>query len=365
MYGVTNIICNSEKNNLTTKPLLSPLSLINHLSYNVPTNIKKMTKIEDNNFNIPKMSEYDKIRTINYRVSQLKQMCKRYGQKLSGNKSVLQYRIYNYLRLSYSACKIQNMIKKNFIKHYNNLKGPAKFRRDLCVNDTDFFTMDDIKEIPHKLFISIMDDDDKKIYGFNVNSLHTLYCKNKEVKNPYNRKVLPAYIMTIIKKMITYSKFTGDEIILEKVEDDLTPLQRIDMRTLQIFQKMDMLGHYTELEWFTSLDKPKIIGFIRHISDIWYYRAQLSLDTKKSICPPRGDPFNMIPIGYNYSIVQYPITTLKRFALTIMEKMILYGVTEDDKYLGSSLVLCAVTLVSDRAAIALPGLYESVSVPTE
>lgn len=365
MNGVSNVMCNVEKSNCIIKPPLSPASLFKYLSCDIPTTSKKKLKITDDNFKVPKLSEYNKITTCNYRVSQLKQICKTYKQKMSGNKTELLYRIYNYLRLSYSAVKIQNMVKKFFIYRYNALKGPARFKRELCVNDTDFFTMDDIKEIPYKLFISIMDDDDNKIYGFNVNSLHTLYCKNKDVKNPYNRKSLPDSVMTIIKKMIIYSKFTRDEIVLEKVEDDLTPLQRIDMRTLQIFQKMDMLGHYTDIEWFKCLDKPKLIQFIRHISDIWYYRAQLSSDTKKSICPPTGNPFYTIPMGYNYSIVQYPITTLKRFALTIMEKMILYGVTNDDKYLGSSLVLCALTLVNPTAAEALPLLFESVSEPTE
>lgn len=321
----------SKEKNCIFKLPLSPQSLIKKLSKEIPSLQKKKMKVSDSNFVVPQLEEYNHIANYNYRVSQLKIMCRHYGQKITGNKTELQGRLYNYLRLSSSIVKIQRLVKLYFLRKYNVLKGPAKFNRGLCVNDTDFFSMDEIKEIPYKLFVSIMDDDDNIIYGFNINSLYSLLTKNKEAKNPYNRKNLPNYTMNVVNKLIKYSRIVGDEIVLEKVEEDLTPLQRIDMRTFQIFQKMDMLGHYTDITWFNSLNRLKLIRFIREISDIWHFRAQLSPRAKLDICPHSGNPFQTVPIGYQHNILSYPLNSLKRISLTIMEKMILYGVSEHDR----------------------------------
>ena len=355
----------SKEKNCIFKLPLTPKSLIKKLSKEIPSIQNKKMKVSDSNFVVPQFEEYTCIEKYNYSVSQLKIMCRHYGRKITGVKSELRGRLYNYLRLSNSVVKIQRLVKLYFLRKYNTLKGPAKFNRGMCVNDTDFFSMDDIKDISYKLFVSIMDEDDNIVYGFNINSLYSLLTKNKEAKNPYNRKKLPNYTMRVVNKLIKYSRFVGDKIVLEKVEEDLTPLQRIDMRIFQIFQKMDMLGHYTDIMWFNNLDRLMLIKFIREISDIWHFRAQLSPRAKLDICPHSGNPFQTVPIGYQHNILSYPLNSLKRISLTIMEKMILYGISEHDQYLGSSYVLCALTLVNPEAAEALPILYESVSVPSE
>ena len=54
------------------------------------------------------------------------------------------------------------------------------------------------------------------------------------------------------------------------------------------------------------------------------------------------------------------IDMLKSKALTIMEKMVNTGVNNESKYLGSTYVLCSLTLVSKEAASSMPWLYESV-----
>ena len=352
---------NSKKQNYVIPVPLSPGSLIKCLSHEPPKRDKneKKLKITDSNFIIPKPEECSILLQYNYRVSQLKTICRFYSQKVSGNKPELLNRIYNYLRLSKDAIKIQRCVKLYLLHKYNMLKGPARYNRVLCVNDTDFFSMDDIAKIPYQLFVSFMDTDNI-IYGFNINSLHVLFKKDKGAKNPYNRKDFPKYVVTIVAKLLKLSKVVNDKIVLEKVEEDLTPKQRIEMRTLNVFQSMDMLNHYTDILWFSSLERRELIRFIRHMTDIWLFRAELSLQAKQEISPPHGDPFRTVPVSLQYNILNYTTDTLKRISLTIMENMVLYGINDASKYLGSTYVLCALTLVNANAAVSLPSLYAAV-----
>ena len=77
----------------------------------VPDVPKKAPKVTEANFFIPKVDEYDLIVTKNYKVAQLKKICKFYNLKVSGKKSQLISQLYSYLFLSKYALVIQKMIK--------------------------------------------------------------------------------------------------------------------------------------------------------------------------------------------------------------------------------------------------------------
>jgi hypothetical protein len=55
------------------------------------------------------------------------------------------------------------------------------------------------------------------------------------------------------------------------------------------------------------------------------------------------------------------INILKSTILNIIDKLINYGINRDYKYLGSSYVLAALTLVNSNAANSIPWLYQSVA----
>ena len=122
---------------------------------------------------------------------------------------------------------------------------------------------------------------------------------------------------------------------------------------------MDSLGNYTNYEWFSQLEKPSLVKFIKEIYDIWDYRANLDFSVKENICPPYGTPFlgiNMLNLSSN------DIEIIKLFAIRIMEQLIKTGINRESRCLGSNYVLCALTLVNPLAAEALPWLYYSVSL---
>lgn len=320
-------------------------------------------KISDNNFIIPKEEEYNFLVCKNYRVSQLKTICRKYGLKVSGNKEQLKYRIYNYLRLSVTARKIQKIMKTNFIQKYNLKHGPARLNRGLCVNETDFYTMDKLTEVSYDNFYSFTDVD-SRIYGFDILSIYKMFSKNNTVANPYNRKEIPSFVRKeirfLIKKNNIYRRVAngGEEIVIEEVsQSPLTERQKIELRTLEVFQKMDQLDNITNTEWFLTLGRPQIIRFIRSLADIWHHRAELSLLKQREICPPYGNPFRIINL---YGLSAISTETLQRISLSLMEKMVVTGVDRDSKCLGSYYVLCALTLVNENAALSLPWLYQSV-----
>ena len=321
---------------------------------------KKRKKISNDDFQILQFSEYNNILNKNYNVQQLKKICKHYKQKSSGNKKELNMTCYNILRLSYYANKIQSNFRGHLVRYLKKLRGPAYINRN-CTNGTDFFTLEDIKEIPDHQFYSYKDEDGF-VYGFDICSLYNMVVIEKmERKNPYNRKDFPCNLMDNLKSISQISKMLGYKlnIIIDNSIDDLSPEKKIELKTLDIFQKIDELGFITNPQWFLTLSRGLLRSFLRELIDIWNYRAQLSTETKRKVEPQRGNPF------YNYNItliLSQDKPQIQKKLLEIIEIFITRGETREDRALGVYYVLGALTMVSNNAANSLPWLYESFAL---
>tara|TARA_B100000989_G_C19500130_1_gene453862 strand:+ start:245 stop:1345 length:1101 start_codon:yes stop_codon:yes gene_type:complete len=329
---------------------------------NKPIQIRKpRIKIDESEFNILNYKEYENILNINYNLNQLKSIAKHYRQKLTGNKDELKKRLYNYLFYSFNVIKIQKITRTYFIKKYIKLHGPGFLNKDLCTNDKDFCTLDNIKEIPYNQFFSFKDSDDF-IYAFDIYSLYNLYVKNKSsIENPFSTKPIHKDILNNLKKFIKLSKLLKIDIKINFEELEITDeIQRIDMKILTLFQEMDSLGNYTSISWFNNLNKMELIIFLKELIDIWEYRANLSILIKRQICPPFGNPFRKLNININ-NIHSYNTITIKKNILYVLEELITKGIDNDSKSLGSYYILSALTLVSNDAAESMPWLYESVN----
>ena len=132
-----------------------------------------------------------------------------------------------------------------------------------------------------------------------------------------------------------------------------------DLRVLDLFQFINSLGNYSEPSWFSDLNRLQLIRFMRELVDIWNYRAQLTHETKRSICPPNGDPF--LNINFYYISNDMDMNKLKKYILSILEKLVYLGIDNDSKSLGAYYVLAGLTLVNTNAATSLPWLYQSVA----
>ena len=322
---------------------------------------KSKVKISDDDFVIPGLSEYSNLLNINYNIQQLKKISKEHLIRTPGNKDELKKRIYNNMYYSYFCIYIQKIVRKILIKNYITLHGPGFYNRKRCTNDCDFATLDELKCIPYTQFFSF-EDEDKFIYAYDILSIYNLYIRNKtQVHNPFSTKLIDKQVYYNMMSFIKYSKMLNIKINIcyESVEK-MNDSRKLEMKILSLFQHMDSLGNYTNMTWLTSLNKYQLVKFIRELADLWHYRANLSQDVKREICPPFGNPFRSLNININ-SIHNYSFPIIKKNVVTIIEEFITKGINNDSKSLGSYYILSCLTLVNESAAEALPWLYESVN----
>ena len=331
--------------------------------------IKNKIKIDDSNVIIPNIKNYYEITKYNYNVQQLKNFAKKYNLKIGGNKKELTTRLFTFLHLSSYIIKIQKIYRGHLQRKYNLIQGPGSKNRNLCTNNTDFITMEELKNLDQHQFFSYMDEDGF-IYGFDIASIYNVIFKNGIVKNghktcggqnPYNRIFFSDKVIKNIKIFIRLSKLLHFDFNLV-IEDDLSNIPNekiIELRALKLFQEINALGNYSDASWFLSLNRNQLVKFIRELVDIWQYRAQLSFSVKRNICPPIGDPFRNLSFSYISS--EPDLNNVKKVLLEVLEKLVFLGIDHDSKSLGAYYVLGALTIVNETAAIALPWLYQSVN----
>ena len=135
----------------------------------------------------------------------------------------------------------------------------------------------------------------------------------------------------------------------------------IEGRIKEIFNTIDSHGNYTCSSWFTDLNNRQLVKFIKELQDIWCYRAQLTEETKRNICPPHGNPFRSSYITHRpIQLLNINDTFLQKFTIEVIENMINHSIDRDSSALGCLYVLGALTLVSPDAANSLSWLYQSV-----
>jgi hypothetical protein len=331
-------------------------------------NEKKKSNV--NEFIMPTRESYSMLLSQNYTVKQLKEIANHHKIKLRGTivKAEILSRIYNYFKLYDNAFTIQKAWRRYLFRQYNKLRGPARYNRALCVNDTDFFTMDELKDISYSQFFSFKDIDNT-IYGFDIMSIYNLFDKGYvKATNPYNRNDFPRLVKKNMMKIIWLSHLFKDPLHLNMANsnDDpnnndivmLPPILTLETRIINLFHDIDLLGNYTNSSWFLELSQPQLVRFILELNDIWSYRAGLTEELKNNICPNNHrDLFRML---YVVDIRVASVAILREISLNTAERLVNDGVSREYRCLGANYVLCALTMVNSGAAEALPWLYQSV-----
>ena len=327
------------------------------------TKTTKITKVTKKREELS-INNYDTLLVVKYKIDELKKLCAVYKLSRGGNKDELTKRLYEYCKNSAGPLKIQKVFRGFLNRKLHKLQGPALMNRKICTNDTDFFTMDDMIEIPVTQFYSYKDDDDF-VYGFNIVSLYNLIKKEGVcAKNPYNRSEIDNKVKENVTSMIRISRVLKIPIEIEIKNEVIDPAKRMELKILELFQTINSYGNYANSEWFSELSRNSHIRFARELVDIWNYRALLTVAKKVEICPPHGNPFLGTPyyvnIASNAVLNNISIETLVKYNVQIIENLVKSAVDIDNKMLGTFYVLSALTLVSQSARDAMPWLYDAV-----
>lgn len=317
-------------------------------------NKMKKQKVSDEDMQIPEISQEDMLLKNNYNLQQLKTIAKHYKLKVTGNKQQLNIRIYTFLCLSFFAINIQKVFRGHLQRTFNHLRGPGWKNKNACTNSMDFLSMDMISELPNSQFFSYKDKDGF-IYAFDTISMYNLICKTS-AKNPYNRNDIPSIVIRDFGHLLRIGRILKCRPITQiktcEESETLSETKYIELKIVDVFQKIDALGNYTNPKWFMDLTSFEIFRFIRFLLDIWQYRAHLSEEMKRTICPPHGFPFGRFDFPNDLDV-------MRKKALNVMEKMVTSAVDKDNQCLGAYFVLGALTLVNYEAANAMPHLYHA------
>ena len=157
--------------------------------------------------------------------------------------------------------------------------------------------------------------------------------KNIRAVNPYTNKPLSPIILDNLKKIIKYNKIFKIKIDLHINTDDC-PInkQHLELRVLSLFQVMDSLDNYTQINWLLDLDKRLLLRFVRELYDIWTYRANLDQNIKREICPPLGNPFRNVNLN---QLSNLTYNNLLKTILNIIDPLVKDGINRDSQTLGT------------------------------
>ena len=358
-----------------------------------------------------------------YKIPQLKDAIKKYKLPLTGSKTVLITRLTDYFHKIKNAILIQKTFRRHMVRLSFRIRGPAYKNKRLCVNDTDFVTMEPLEEITMENFFSYQDNKNF-IYGFNISSLIQIFKKNLNNKNniinPYNREKMTgdviANVITLYRiAYIIYPEFraenegfisnnrirrynvhtlqnyntsnatdndetlqTNERVIMSRIyrprlianyttnQDNYIRYNKIQQMRLQpIQQRINEL--FIEVDQLGNYTRCEWFSSLNLRSYQRLYRCLYEIWTYRSGLTnemkiricPFHGPFDGI-FNHPPQANELTLEQTKMACLIVFENLVYSGIDEDHRKIGCFHALSALTVVSPGARDAMPWLYESV-----
>ena len=338
------------------------------------------------------------------KIPQLNSKLKAYRMKISGSKKVLIDRINEYIEKCSRSIIIQRVFRGHISRRSINMRGEGFRERTNCVNENDFYSLEPLNEIDSKYFFSFTSN--KFTYGCNIISFLYLLNNKTIVKNPYNRdnitieviqqilqlyrliKILygfpkdvpeinPNILLAIHTNLIENARIRGALIPTAShtntnqnaiISNEIILDRQLKLRTMrakpflprvrELFMEIDLLGNYTQPEWFFNLELRDYIRLYRTLYEIWSFRGQLSREMKCKICI-LDDPFNEVH-RERIHLNEAAFEIVRDTCLKVIENMVYCGADDEYRKIGTLHALSGLTVVSNGARNALPWLYESL-----
>jgi hypothetical protein len=253
--------------------------------------------------------------------------------------------------------------------------------RQICANTTDFYTMDDISEIPDKFFISIKCETDGGIhyYGFDIRSINDLIENTRKsgndiIINPYTRVPFTPANLEEIARMnkqlaaamvdsgidtetgLPRSPHLSNKFEMAAGIMRMTDEQLFNLRVVQIFGYMDELGFTTSTDWFTRLTRKQYVNYFEILRVFWLMR--MTEESRENIVPPPNTRIFVPSLMTQWEIANRnrKIDRIRKILIDIIEILVHSVTNRDTRTQGAMVVLSALTYVSDEAAVANPAL---------
>jgi hypothetical protein len=235
-------------------------------------------------------------------------------------------------------------------------QGPVRWQRSISTNETDFYSMETICSLSGEYVFSFVENA-KCAYAFDVRSLSTLLEKTEQCQNPYTREPLTESVLAKAKKFIRWSRKKGVDTRWVPIEPE-SPDIRFKLKVTDLFQKIDELNYYTNPEWFLGMDIDDQRCFYVELYDIWFHRADLSPEMRKTIIPDPAHPFKY---NINEIVAQKNMDFLRKLNMDMIRMFISAAAERSDRILGAMYVVTVMTLVSRQCRSMYPWLYESAT----
>lgn len=325
----------------------------------------------------------------------LKGVCREFKLRVMGKKGELVERIVNNYERMLAGIVLHTRLKRALAVEWMSLHGPALFDKKSCVNDMDLMG-EDVVDIPLDQFFSFADSGFK--YAFDIATFGSLIvdgCDRKRIINPYTRDPLTVDVIRDYKQLLVLSALLGRNYRLIHIDDanasaapqaqssaaehtqatgtvinrtvvngtvdvDITMTEEdIDNEIGGVMYVVDSYGHYTDPAWVTGMSIFSLKEFVNDMVEIFNYRANLTRHAMTRIVSPSGVLVSNPGMLRHLLRTINNIATIKQIALEVMKKLVLSGVEQGDRDLGTLYMLTALTLHAEGARTAMPWLYES------
>lgn len=240
---------------------------------------------------------------------------------------------------------LQRNIRKILDNIKINLHGPAYKNKTLCNNETDFYSFDKLKDIQNKYFFSYKSNDGF-IYGFHIESFVQLIDNNIIVLNPYNRERVDKNIILKAKKI--WSKLEKENKCSKEIKSIVSNDIRIKVRNkiLTTFQKIDLFGFQTNLNWIYNCTLQKTKVLFKHLMNYWYYKSDFNDTMRIQIYPNElENPLfsDNLARKIDRTINKYVVMD---YVIDIIDKLVSSGIEESDKQNGCIIVLMTINEIN-------------------
>ena len=328
------------------------------------------------------------------KLPELKEIARQRGLRTSGKKEDLKQRIQENISQHSKANMVQRAFRRHMTRQWIRLK---KTSSATPVNDTDFYTLEPVKEMEFLYYIDYVDEQNNMTYVFHINSLMNLLAKTGSMSNPYTRDKLDVNLLHRMIRIIqlTYVLFPGSELInccenVQTVQTEqtgqtgqtqnvqtslnshnaqtsfapalpLNPDTNYTTLANELFMKLDALGNYTNIGWFARLNNTQLCLFIMRLCHFW---NKIERSLRRKICP-RRNLFSTENLGINSMDENRPIAENRALVIRIGETLVNDGIDAEHRMLGAMYFLTGLTVVSMEVRQELPWLYDNYFVITQ